>query len=69
MTIKIGVNGMSCGHCSKAVKDGIMQIAGVEDVTVDLQEKTATIISSVNIAEELLADIIEDEGFEFTGVL
>lgn len=69
MIIKIGVNGMSCGHCSKAVADAIKQIAGVEDVVVDLQEKIAVINTKVAIAEDLLSDIIEDEGYEFLGIL
>lgn len=69
MITKIGVNGMSCGHCSKSVKDAISKIAGVENVEVDLQAKIATITSSVAITEELLKDVIEEEGYEFAGVL
>lgn len=68
MIIKIGVNGMTCGHCSKAVKDALFQINGVQDVNVNLQEKIATITTSVAIAEDLLKDIIEDEGYEYLGI-
>jgi len=69
MNIKIGVNGMSCGHCSKAVKDAFMEIEGVEQVEVSLEDKTATITANVDIAEEVLKAIVEDEGYEFTGIL
>ena len=30
MITKIRVNGMTCGHCSKSVKEAIEQIDGVE---------------------------------------
>ncbi len=69
MITKIGVNGMSWGHCSKSVKEAIEQIDGVEKVDVSLQEKTATIISSGPISSEQLKAAIEEEGYKFTGIL
>lgn len=69
MTIKIGIEGMSCGHCSKAVKDAFSEIEGVSAVEVSLEEKTATITSEVNLPVEVLQAIVEDEGYQFKGIL
>lgn len=69
MIIKIGVSGMSCGHCSKAVSEAISQVFGVEKVEVSLEEKTATITTNVEISVDLLKDLIEDEGYTFNGIL
>jgi len=69
MITRIRVNGMSCGHCSKSVQESLEQISGVEKVEVNLQEKLATITSSMVILEHLLKNAIEEEGYEFGGIL
>ena len=62
MTTIIKINGMSCGHCSMAVKKALGQIEGVE-------EKTATISSTTSLDINILKEIIDDEGYEFIGIL
>ncbi len=69
MIIRIRVNGMSCGHCAKSVQGSLEQISGVEAVEVNLQEKIATITSSTVISEHLIKNAIEEEGYEFGGIL
>ena len=69
MTTIIKINGMSCGHCSMAVKKALGQIEGVETVEVNLEEKTATISSTTSLAINILKEIIDDEGYEFIGIL
>lgn len=69
MIIRVKINGMSCGHCSMAVKKALSQLEGVENVEVSLDEKIATITSSVTLDENVLKDIIDDEGYEFAGIL
>lgn len=69
MITKVKINGMSCGHCSIAVKKALSQLEGVEKVDVSLEEKVATITSSVALNENILKDIIDDEGYEFIGIL
>ncbi len=69
MTTIIKINGMSCGHCSMAVKKALGQIEGVETVEVNLEEKTATISSTTSLDINILKEIIDDEGYEFVGIL
>ena len=69
MTTIIKINGMSCGHCSIAVKKALGQIEGVETVEVNLEEKTATISSTTSLDINILKEIIDDEGYEFIGIL
>lgn len=69
MTTIIKINGMSCGHCSMAVKKALGQIEGVEKVEVNLEEKTATISSTTSLDINILKEIIDDEGYEFIGIL
>ena len=63
------IKGMSCGHCSMAVKKALGQIEGVETVEVNLEEKTATISSTTSLDINILKEIIDDEGYEFIGIL
>ena len=69
MTTIIKINGMSCGHCSMAVKKALVQIEGVEKVEVSLEDKTATINSTTSLDINILKEIIDDEGYEFVGIL
>ena len=69
MTTIIKINGMSCGHCSMAVKKALGQIEGVEKVEVSLEDKTATISSTISLDTNILKEIIDDEGYEFVGIL
>lgn len=69
MTTIIKINGMSCVHCSMAVKKALGQIEGVETVEVNLEEKTATISSTTSLDINILKEIIDDEGYEFVGIL
>ncbi|MDB5044731.1 MAG: Heavy metal transport/detoxification protein [Deinococcus sp.] len=43
MTIELTVSGMTCGHCEKAVQGALKNVAGVQDVRVDLKGGTATV--------------------------
>ncbi|MCH8611539.1 heavy-metal-associated domain-containing protein [Arsenicicoccus dermatophilus] len=35
-TTTITVNGMTCGHCTSAVTSELKEVAGVQDVQIDL---------------------------------
>ena len=52
MTTIIKINGMSCGHCSMAVKKALGQIEGVETVEVNLEEKSKVEQQTVNQTEQ-----------------
>jgi len=65
ITKKLNVEGMSCSHCEKAVKNALSEIKGVSDVAVDLEGKTVTVVYDTEQAEEdNLAEAIEDAGYD-----
>jgi len=59
------VSGMSCSHCTGAVKNAIEQYNSVENVTVNLERGVAEFDfdPAVNTLEVIIA-AVEDEGFE-----
>lgn len=63
--ITLKVEGMSCGHCQKAVKEALER-QGAQHVQVDLQTGLATAEGQVS-AEELIAAIVE-EGYQARSV-
>ena len=65
MEVIIKVEGMSCEHCVKAVKDAATTVDGVDSAIVDLEAKTATVVYDAGV--DTLANIkaaIEDQGFD-----
>lgn len=62
------IEGMSCGHCSAAVKKALEGIAGVSDVTVDLEGKKATATVADTVSDAAIRDAIDEAGFEVTGI-
>lgn len=57
------VEGMSCGHCEKAVKGAVGNLDGVSSVVVDLGSKQVT-VEGENLQEEALKQAIEDAGYD-----
>jgi copper chaperone len=62
-TKTLKIEGMSCGHCVKAVTDALSAINGVADVNVSLEEGTASFSHDPVLAplEKIKAAIIEEE--------
>ena len=58
----IKVEGMMCPHCKARVESVCKSVAGVQDATVDLKEKTVTIIGDANI--DTLKKNITEAGYE-----
>ncbi len=61
------VEGMSCSHCENAVNTALTAISAVSNVTVDLQGKTVTVEHQESVSREVLANTIEDQGFDVVG--
>lgn len=59
---KVLIEGMSCGHCVRHVKEALEELKGVSKVEVDLASKTATFEGDVTDAEIKAA--IEDAGYD-----
>lgn len=61
------VDGMSCGHCVKAVEDAVKALDGVDSVEVSLENKTATVAyDAAKATVEQMKEAIEDEGYDVT---
>ncbi len=61
-TIKI--SGMSCGHCTGSVTKTLSEIDGLSDVTVDLENQSATYSETKPVSEDLIKEAIKKIGFE-----
>lgn len=59
----ISIEGMSCGHCAGRVTDALGKINNVENVNVDLVEKTATVELSQNVEDIQLKEAVQDVGY------
>lgn len=55
------IEGMTCGHCSAAVKRALEQVEGVVSVQVDLEAGHATVEGSPEFAALLAA--VQEEGY------
>ena len=60
----IGVAGMTCDHCVRAVTHELTKIAGVQRVDVDLANAAVTIVSDQPVDRSAVAAAIEDAGYE-----
>lgn len=58
--LTLSIEGMSCGHCKKALETAIGQLAGVHSVSVDLDKNLATIeVEDEELTEKIRETIIE----------
>jgi len=60
----LNIEGLSCGHCVKAVTEAISVLTGVSDVLVDLKDGTATFnYDPAKTPLEIIKTAITEEGF------
>lgn len=58
------VEGMSCMHCVKHVKDALEELEGVKNAEVDLQLKIVKVEMEKNIEDNILKNAVEEAGYE-----
>jgi copper chaperone len=64
------VSGMTCGHCVTAVTSELSRLEGVSAVEVDLvagADSTVTVISAAPLAPAVVADAVDEAGYELVG--
>jgi len=61
MQTQFKVEKMMCGGCSTNVEKALADIAEIDSVTVDIEEKTVTIEG--NIDANIIAIVISDAGY------
>ena len=62
----ITVNGMTCGHCVKAVETELAKIHGVTGVSADLGSGSVTITSATDVDGAAIAAAVDEAGYELT---
>ena len=67
MTKKIIVEGMMCAHCKAHVEKALNALDNVTAV-VDLDDKTASVTLSADVADSILKKAIEDAGYTVTAI-
>lgn len=68
MTKTMKIEGMMCGHCTGRVQKALEAVAGVNAVTMSLEDKTATVELTEDISDEVLTDAVAEAGYEVTGI-
>jgi len=58
------VSGMTCKNCEKAVKDALLDLAGVNDVSVNLDDGSVNIKHEQAVEIGTLKETIEDQGYD-----
>ncbi|MEK4129661.1 copper chaperone CopZ [Solibacillus sp. FSL W8-0474] len=61
----LNVNGMTCGHCVKAVETSVGALAGVQEVKVDLAEKKVAVAYNEDaVTVEQIKETIDEQGYD-----
>ena len=57
------VQGMTCGHCVKAVTEEISAIPGVSDVVVELESGLVTVTADTDPSVDAVAAAVDEAGY------
>jgi copper chaperone len=61
--IKLHIEGMTCGHCEKTVREALAAVPGVTAVVrVDRNDKEAIVEGDANVAA--LVDAVVEQGYD-----
>ena len=68
METVLKVEGMSCEHCVKAVQKAVGALPGVENVLVELENKTVMVkYNPLQSALDRIKEEIDNQGYEVVG--
>ena len=69
MKRKLSIEGMKCSHCVGNLKDVLTEdISGVDVLEVNLEGKYALVYMDDSVDVKKVQELIEDLGFQLTGV-
>lgn len=60
------VVGMTCNSCAMTVTEEVTQVAGVQDVAVELATGRLTVTSDSNLDPALIKVAVEEAGYRLT---
>ncbi|PAF22854.1 copper-binding protein [Terribacillus saccharophilus] len=65
MEMTLQVNGMTCGHCEKAVKGALRELEGIQGVDVDLASgKVDVVYDDALVTKNEMKEAIEEQGYD-----
>ena len=64
MERKMLIEGMKCAHCKASVEKALKEVTGVTEAEVDLETKTARIVSESGVTGAALTEAVKAAGFE-----
>ncbi|NMA85596.1 MAG: heavy metal transport/detoxification protein [Epulopiscium sp.] len=64
MKKKITIEGMTCEHCVRHVKNALSDIEGVENAEVNLVDKYAVIETNKEVSDETITHALQEEEYE-----
>ena len=68
MKKEILLEGMSCNHCKMRVEKALSELEGVNNVSVDLEAKKATLDIVGGVGDAILKEAVEDAGYDVTAI-
>jgi copper chaperone CopZ len=57
------VSGMTCGHCEASIRGALSALAGVNDVSVDLDTGQVTVTSDGDLDTEAVRRAADEAGY------
>jgi copper ion binding protein len=64
MKTVLKIDGMSCDHCVKHVKEALEGVAGVSSAQVSLKENSAAVEHGDSVSVDSLKAAVEEAGYE-----
>ncbi|MEW9049662.1 MAG: copper chaperone CopZ [Neobacillus sp.] len=63
--VTLKVQGMSCGHCVKAIEGSVGELSGVNSVKVNLDAATVDVeFNQEAVTLETIKETIDDQGYD-----
>ena len=64
----INIEGMACMHCVKHVQEALAAVPGVQEVTVDLEGKSATVSVDGSVTDAALKAAVDEAGYQAVSI-
>lgn len=64
MQTTIKVEGMTCQNCERAVKDALLSVSGVTEVSINLDNGQVTIDHLDNVDATTFKEVVEEQGYD-----
>ena len=58
------IRGMMCSHCEKRVREALLAVSGVSDVSVSSKSGKAEILGAENLNKDALKTAVEAAGYK-----